>query len=212
MQTFKPWRLLLSLVSIYFSTILQAAEIKGQYIQPNNSYPQVKFETNLGDFIVELDRTRAKITVDNFLGYVARGQYNDSLFHRVEAGFVAQAGGFTTKYQPIQTAKPIINESGNGLKNEIGTIAMARQTQPHSATNQFYFNLDNNHSLDPGRRWGYAVFGQIISGESVLEAIGQVAVGFNQQLGYPTVPIKMISIHRVTVIKESLPEETPPDR
>ena len=182
-------------------------EIKGQYIQPDNIFPQVKFETNMGDMVFELDRSRARLTVNNFLGYVARGQYNDTMFHRVEVDFVAQAGGFTTKYKEIEPGKEIINESGNGLKNEIGTISMARQLQPHTATSQFFFNLNDNDSLDPGRRWGYAVFGEITQGEEVLEAIGQVEVGFDENLGYPTVPKKMLIIKRVTILKpEPLPE------
>ena len=198
---------LLFAMTLTLSLNVHSREIKGQYIQPDNLFPQIKFETSMGDMVFELDRSRAKITVDNFLGYVARGQYNNTMFHRVEIGFVAQAGGFTTKYKEIEPDKEIINESGNGLKNETGTISMARQIQAHTATSQFFFNLNDNDSLDPGRRWGYAVFGNIVSGEAVLEAIGKVEVGFDEQLGYPTVPQKMLIIKQVTILEpEPLPE------
>lgn len=200
----------LAITLLITSFTLTGREIKGQYIQPDNLFPEVKFETNMGDMVFELNRSRARITVNNFLGYVARGQYNNTMFHRVEMDFVAQAGGFTTKYKEIEPGKEIINESGNGLKNEIGSISMARQLQPHTATSQFFFNLNDNDSLDPGRRWGYAVFGEITQGEEVLQAIGQVEVGFDENLGYPTVPKKMLTIKRVTILKpEPLPEIDP---
>jgi len=176
-------------------------EIKGQYIQPDNLFPQVKMVTNMGDMVIELDRSRAKITVDNFLGYVARKQYDNTMFHRVELDFVAQAGGFTDKYADIEPGEKIINESGNGLKNEVGTISMARELKPHTGTSQFFFNLADNDSLDPGRRWGYTVFGEIVEGIEVMEAIGKVEVGFDENLGYPTVPKKMLIIKQVTVLK-----------
>lgn len=179
-----------------------AKEIKGQYIQPNNLFPKVKMETSMGDMVIELDRSKAKLTVDNFLGYVARGQYNNTLIHRVEVDFVVQGGGFKTNYSDVKQDTPIVNESGNGLKNTLGTISMARQLQAHTATNQFFFNLADNTSLDPGRRWGYAVFGEITEGLEVLEAMGKVEVGFDEKLGYPTVPKKMLIIKRVTILKE----------
>lgn len=208
MHLVKLTTLLLALLLSSFSA--SSREIKGQYIQPDNLFPQVKFTTNMGDMVFELDRSRARITVNNFLGYVARGQYNNTMFHRVEIDFVAQAGGFTNKYKEIEPGKEIINESGNGLKNETGSISMARQLKPHTATSQFFFNLNDNDSLDPGRRWGYAVFGEITEGEEVLEAIGQVEVGFDENLGYPTVPKKMLIIKQVTILKpEPLPEIAP---
>lgn len=175
-------------------------KIQGQYIQPDNLFVQVKMETTMGDMIIELDRSRAKLTVDNFLGYVARRQYDNTLIHRVETEFVVQGGGYKKDFSGVEQEKPIINESGNGLKNEIGTIAMARENGPHTATNQFFFNIGDNNSLDPGRRWGYAVFGEVVEGEEVLEAIGKVEVGYDENLGYPTVPKKMLIIKRVTII------------
>jgi peptidyl-prolyl cis-trans isomerase A (cyclophilin A) len=194
-------------LTLLLSQMVMATDIKGQYIQPDNLFPKVKMQTSMGDLIIELDRSRAKITVDNFLGYVARKQYDNTLFHRVEIDFVVQGGGFSTEYVDVKLDKPIVNESGNGLKNEMGTIAMARLTDPHSATSQFYFNVNDNTSLDPGRRWGYAVFGEVTEGLEVLEAMAKVKVDYDENLGYPTVPKKMLILKRVTILKpEPLPE------
>jgi len=180
-----------------------AANSKGQYIQPNNLSPKVRIETSMGNVIIELDRFKAKITVNNFLGYVSRGQYNKTMIHRAEEGYLIQAGGFMTDYTEVEPDKPIFNESGNGLKNKEGTIAMAKLLHDaHTATNQFFFNLNDNSNLDPGNSWGYAVFGEVIEGYSVLEAMSQMEVGYSDELGYPTVPKKMITIIRVVIIDE----------
>ncbi len=182
---------------------LLAANTKGQYIQPNNLSPKVRIETSMGNVVIELDRHRAKITVDNFLGYVTRGQYDKTLIHRVEEGYLIQGGGFMTNYTDVEPDKPIFNESGNGLKNKEGTIAMAKQlNDAHSATNQFFINLNDNSNLDPGSSWGYAVFGEVIEGYDILETIAQVEVGFSNELGYTTVPKKMITIYRVVILDE----------
>jgi peptidyl-prolyl cis-trans isomerase A (cyclophilin A) len=182
---------------------LLAANTKGQYIQPNNLSPKVRIETSMGNVVIELDRYRAKITVNNFLGYVTRGQYDKTLIHRVEEGYLIQGGGFMTNYFDVEPDKPIFNESGNGLKNKEGTIAMAKQlNEAHSATNQFFINLNDNSNLDPGRSWGYAVFGEVTSGYEILEAIAQVEVGYSEELGYTTVPKKMITIIRVVILDE----------
>lgn len=194
---------LLLISSIFLSFQTFAATTKGQYIQPNNMSPKVRIETSLGNVIIQLDRYRAKITADNFLGYAARGQYDKTLFHRVEIGYLIQAGGFMTNYQEIEPDTPIFNESGNGLKNKYGAIAMAKQlNDAHSATSQFFINLNDNTHLDPGKSWGYAVFGEVIEGEDVLEKIADVEVGYSEQLGYPTVPKKMITIYRVVILEE----------
>jgi peptidyl-prolyl cis-trans isomerase A (cyclophilin A) len=180
-----------------------AANVKGQYIQPSNLTPKVRIDTSMGSIIVQLDRHRAKITTNNFLGYVARGQYNKTLVHRVEDMYLIQAGGFMTNYTEVEPDKPIFNESGNGLKNKYGSIAMAKQlNDAHSATNQFFINLNDNTNLDPGKSWGYAVFGEVIKGSEVLDEIAQVDVGYSEQLGYPTVPKKMITILQVVVLDE----------
>ena len=140
--------------------------------------PEVKFVTTEGDFIVQLDPRRAPLTVKNFLQYVRSGFYNGTIFHRVVPGFVVQGGGFTDTYKEKKTRKPIPNESGNGLSNVRGTIAMARETAPHSATSQFYINLADNTKLDPQpNRWGYAVFGKVISGMKTIDKIASVPTG-----------------------------------
>ncbi|GAA6206413.1 peptidylprolyl isomerase [Thalassotalea sp. SU-HH00458] len=194
----------LAILSFSFTALpLNAANTKGQYIQPDNLSPKVRIDTSMGSIVIELDRLRAKITVDNFLGYVIRGQYDQTLIHRVEEGYLIQGGGFMTNYTEVEPDEPIFNESGNGLKNKEGTIAMAKQlSDAHSATNQFFINLNDNTNLDPGNSWGYAVFGEIIEGYDVVEAISKVEVGYSEQLGYPTVPKKMITILRVVVLDE----------
>lgn len=193
----------LLIIAVLMSFQLFAANTKGQYIQPSNLSPKVRIETSMGNVTIVLDRHRAKITANNFLGYVARGQYDKTLVHRVEEGYLIQAGGFMTNYTEVEPDKPIFNESGNGLKNKDATIAMAKQlTDAHSATNQFFINLNDNTNLDPGRSWGYAVFGEVIEGYDILEAISEVEVGYSDQLGYPTVPKKMITIIRVVILDE----------
>ncbi|WP_297891761.1 peptidylprolyl isomerase [Shewanella sp.] len=162
-------------------------------IQPDTLYPQVEFDTSLGKIVVELDRTRAPITVDNFLTYVVKGEYDNTIFHRVISDFVVQGGGLNTKLEELPAGKPIVNESGNGLTNSMGTIAMARDNEPHSATRQFYFNVADNTKLDPSkRRWGYAVFGEIIEGKTVLEAMAVVETTTNAKLNWPDVPVTPI--------------------
>jgi peptidyl-prolyl cis-trans isomerase A (cyclophilin A) len=157
----------------------------------------------MGSVIIQLNRHRAKITVDNFLGYVIRGQYDNTLIHRAEEGYLIQGGGFMTNYMDVEPDKPIFNESGNGLKNKEGTIAMAKQlNDAHSATNQFFINLNNNTNLDPGKSWGYAVFGEVIEGYEILEAMSQVEIGYNDNLGYSTMPKKMVTIIKVVVLDE----------
>ena len=201
-------RISLFILSLLMSFQLLAANTKGQYIQPSNLSPKVRIETSMGNVVIELDRYRAKITVNNFLGYVTRGQYDNTLIHRVEEGYLIQGGGFMTNYFDIEPDEPIFNESGNGLKNKEGTIAMAKQlNDAHSATNQFFINLNDNTNLDPGSSWGYAVFGEVIEGYEILEAIAQVEVGYSEELGYTTVPKKMITIIRVVILDEEPTDE-----
>ncbi|MCR4534823.1 peptidylprolyl isomerase [Shewanella xiamenensis] len=162
-------------------------------IQPDSLYPQVEFDTSLGKIVVELDRTRAPITVDNFLTYVVKGEYNNTIFHRVISDFVVQGGGLNPQLAELPAGKPIVNESGNGLSNSMGTIAMARDNDPHTATRQFYFNVADNTKLDPSkRRWGYAVFGEVIEGKQVLEAMAVVETTTNAKLNWPDVPVTPI--------------------
>ncbi|RLV60474.1 peptidyl-prolyl cis-trans isomerase [Parashewanella curva] len=162
-------------------------------IQPNNLFPKVEMNTTMGKIVVELDRDRAPITVDNFLTYVVKGEYDNTIFHRIIPEFVVQGGGLDPKLQEKPEMKPIVNESGNGLSNMTGTIAMARDSEPHSATRQFYFNVADNERLDPSsRRWGYAVFGEVIQGQEVLMKMSQVKTETNTVLEWPDVPVEPI--------------------
>jgi len=170
----------------------------GSKLYPDNTFPEILIETTLGNIVVELDRNRAPIAVNNFLYYMHAGLYNNTLFHRVEKDFVIQGGGYSPKLDPIKECDKIFNESGNGLKNTTGTIAMARYDDPHSATSQFYFNLTDSPSLDPNsKNWGYAVFGEVIEGMEVLEAIAHSQVGFSNKLGVKNVPIEPIVIKKI---------------
>lgn len=166
-------------------------------VLPDNAFPSVKLETSMGDIVVELNRRRAPVTANNFLRYVLAKAYDNTIFHRVMPGFVVQGGGYTEAIEERELFAPIINESGNGLKNQMMTVAMARYDDPHSATNQFYFNLADNESLDPNRRsWGYAVFGEVISGWDVVMAIAGVETGYSEGLDaedVPLVPVKLLS-------------------
>jgi peptidyl-prolyl cis-trans isomerase A (cyclophilin A) len=189
---------LFALLILLLSPLGQA----GQFLQPDNLFPKVKFITSHGEIIVELDRSRAPLTVNNFLSYVKKNAYNNTVFHRLIPEFVLQGGGYTPDFKAIETLKPVFNESGNGLKNQLGTIAMARLTDPHSADSQFYFNLNDNVSLDPGSRWGYAVFGQVVSGMEVLEQIQQVETEVSEKLGWPDVPKEPIILKMVILLPQ----------
>ncbi|WP_051202189.1 peptidylprolyl isomerase [Ferrimonas senticii] len=160
-------------------------------IQSDNLFPVVELTTNHGTIVVELDRSRAPLTVDNFLHYVVSGAYDNTIFHRVVSDFVVQGGGYNPELIEVKEREQLVNESGNGLRNTLGTIAMARTNEPHSATSQFYFNLADNLNLDPStRRWGYAVFGEITAGLEILEKMGLVATGYNAELAAPNVPLE----------------------
>lgn len=170
-------------------------------IQPNSLYPQVEFDTSMGKVIVELDRTRAPITVDNFLTYAVSGDYNNTIFHRVISEFVVQGGGLKPNLKEIKIRDAIVNESGNGLQNDRGSIAMARENAPHSATNQFYFNVADNSALNPStRRWGYTVFGEVVTGMEVIDAISKVPTSHNATLGWPDVPVKPVILKSVKLL------------
>ena len=163
------------------------------------AHPMVELKTSLGPIVVELYEDKAPKSVDNFIEYVKGGFYNGTIFHRVIDGFMVQGGGFTEKMEQKPTRAPVQNEAKNGLKNEPGTLAMARTGDPHSATAQFFINLVNNQMLDyPSRDgWGYAVFGRVTAGMDVVEKIKAVATGnkgFHQD-----VPKEAVTIERVTV-------------
>jgi peptidyl-prolyl cis-trans isomerase A (cyclophilin A) len=185
-------RPILAAVLIFALSLLTfSRESQALDIQPDTLYPRVELDTSLGKIVVELDRTRAPITVDNFLTYVVKGEYDNTLFHRVIGDFVVQGGGLDLKQEEKPEDKPIVNESGNGLSNGMFTIAMARDNEPHSATRQFYFNVADNTKLDPSkRRWGYAVFGEVVEGSEVLTAMAAVETETNAKLGWPDFPTK----------------------
>jgi len=165
----------------------------------SENYPQVEMVTSSGTFVLELDRNRAPVTVENFLSYVKEGFYKDTIFHRVIEGFVIQAGGYTKDFEEKETNPEIINESGNGLKNQRMSIGMARNNLPHSGSSQFYINLANNYPLDPTpTRWGYAVFGDVIDGMDVVDAIGHSATESKQ--GLQNVPVAPIIILEARII------------
>ncbi|MBW3137991.1 peptidylprolyl isomerase [Ferrimonas balearica] len=187
---------------LLFASLVQATD-KDPRIQPGNLFPKVQMETSLGTLVVELDRSRAELTVDNFLLYVVDGAYNNSVFHRVIGDFVVQGGGYDRDYQPIPERDPVVNESGNGLSNSYGTIAMARTNEPHSATNQFYFNVADNERLDPSsRRWGYAVFGEVVEGSEVLESMAAVETGPHDDVPGDTVPVTPMVLIKATLLPE----------
>ena len=147
----------------------------------DDAHPRVRMTTNLGDIVLELDRDKAPKTVENFLRYVNEGFYDGTIFHRVIDGFMIQGGGFTPNFQKKPTHAPIENEADNGLRNKIGTIAMARTNDPHSATSQFFINVANNGFLDfrdkTRRAWGYAVFGRVVEGMDVVDKIRRSPTG-----------------------------------
>ncbi len=159
--------------------------------------------TSLGDITVELDREQAPLTVDNFLAYAGKKLYDHTIFHQVDRGFMALAGGYDLDLRTVPTDFPIRNEAHNGLKNSRGTIAMARPSNSiDSATSQFFFNLADNGSLDyqPGALddYGYCVFGKVTAGMNVLERIGNVPVADAVNLpNMPREPITIESIRRV---------------
>ena len=169
-------------------------------IDPNNLFPLVKLETSKGIIIVELDRVKAPLTVDNFLTYVVMGEYSNTIFHRVVSDFIVQGGGYDEDFAPKKLLKDIVNESGNGLKNKIGTIAMAKESRPHTANRQFFFNMGDNKNLDPGRHWGYTVFGAIVEGQEVLDAINLVKTSYNDAMGWDDVPIEPVILIKITLL------------
>ncbi|KAF7772214.1 peptidyl-prolyl cis-trans isomerase A (cyclophilin A) [Pseudoalteromonas citrea] len=185
-----------------------AANKEGRFVQKDNLFPRVEITTSLGKISLELDRSRAPITVNNFLTYVINGDYKGSVFHRVERDdaneqdFVIQGGGYDKDYDGMFERPPIFNESGNGMKNDIYSVAMAYQdSKPHSGTRQFFFNMDNNKHLNPGRDWGFAVFGNVTEGYETLDKIMQVETGFNEKLGYTFIPKTPVIIYDITVLK-----------
>lgn len=166
---------------------------------------RVRVTTNLGAFVIELQRDRAPLTVENFLGYVRSGYYTNTLFHRVIANFMIQGGGVGPDFKAKPVNKPIPNEAGNGLKNLRGTVGLARASSPHSGDCQFFVNVADNADLDPlPTRWGYAVFGKVIEGMEVVDRISVSPTGaggpFKQD-----VPLQPVVIQKVELIGDQAP-------
>ena len=172
--------------------------------------PRVRLTTNMGEIVITLNPEKAPLAVENFLQYVRDGHYDGTVFHRVIDGFMIQGGGFTANYEKKTTRDPIRNEADNGVKNTRGSIAMARTSDPHSATAQFFINVvDNtflNHRAPSGRGWGYTVFGAVTEGMDVVDKIRRVPTG----PGGPfrkDVPRSAVIIEKATL--ESEPTEEP---
>ena len=166
----------------------------------NVSNPRVELKTNQGTVIIELYADKAPKSVANFLQYAKDGFYKDTIFHRVIDGFMIQGGGFNEKMAQKDTRPNIANEASNGLKNELGTLAMARTNEPHSASSQFFINLKHNEFLDyPGRDgWGYAVFGKVVEGIDVVQKIAKVPTGNSgMHQNVPTTPVTILSVKLV---------------
>lgn len=160
---------------------------------------RVAVETSRGTFVIELDPDNAPISTENFLGYVEAGFYEGTVFHRVIKDFMIQGGGFTVDMNQKETRGTIQNEADNGVKNKRGTVAMARRPDPHSATAQFFVNTTDNKFLDHRDKstqgWGYAVFGEVVEGMDVVDAIAKVDTDRYGPMG--DVPIEPVVIEKV---------------
>jgi peptidyl-prolyl cis-trans isomerase B (cyclophilin B) len=167
------------------------------------SNPQVEVRTSMGAFTIELYPENAPNTVQNFLQYVKDGHYNGTIFHRVIPGFMIQGGGFTRDFTEKPGRAPIKNEAGNGLRNGVGMVSMARTADPHSATAQFFINVAENGSLDfrapTAEGYGYTPFGKVIRGMDVVERIEKVKTGPGKP-PHADVPVKPVVIERVQLV------------
>lgn len=164
--------------------------------------PKVKLTTTKGDIVIELYPDKAPASVENFLKYVKDGYYDGTIFHRVISGFMIQGGGMNKAMEPKTGRPPIKNEADNGLKNDVYTVAMARTSDPHSATSQFYINVKDNASLNHSGKtpqgWGYAVFGKVVEGREVVDAIKAVPTTSKGPFG--DVPVSAVEIVKAVVV------------
>lgn len=162
----------------------------------------IVLHTNYGPITLELDAEHAPKTVENFLEYVNQGYYDNTIFHRVIDGFMIQGGGFEAGMVDKKTQKPIQNEADNGLRNRLGTIAMARTSDPHSASAQFFINVADNGFLDHKAKsidgWGYCVFGRVTDGMDTVQKIAKVKT--TRRMGHDDVPADDVVIERVEVL------------
>ncbi|MBL0943437.1 MAG: peptidyl-prolyl cis-trans isomerase [Hydrogenophaga sp.] len=187
-------RALLALLAAF--TLSGAAHAQGA-----NAKPRVKLSTSLGDIVVELDAAKAPKTVENFLQYVEEKHYDGTVFHRVIGNFMIQGGGFTADMQQKPTRAPVPLEAGNGLKNDRGTIAMARTSNPNSATSQFFINVVDNAGLNAPSPdgYGYTVFGKVVAGMDVVDKIRAVPTG-NRGM-HQNVPATPVTINKASLEK-----------
>jgi cyclophilin family peptidyl-prolyl cis-trans isomerase len=190
-------RLAITLLCLTLAGSTLAQEPKGV-----ENAPRVRVLTTAGAFVIELDRGRAPLTVEAFLGYVTSGFYSGTVFHRVVQGFVTQGGGYTKELELKPTTETVVNESGNGLSNLRGTVGFARSNDAHSATSQFYINLADNIDLNPRpTRWGYAVFGKVVEGMEVVDDIGHRPTGAGGPFDR-NVPVEPIVIEAVQLLTD----------
>ncbi|MGI9275329.1 MAG: peptidylprolyl isomerase [Endozoicomonas sp.] len=198
-------RLYKSLITLFFALTLTSVQASNEKIagDPVKEQPglKVKLSTSKGDIILKLDKDKAPLTVENFLHYVESGFYQNLVFHRVIPGFMVQTGGMTADMsQKNTTRRPVQNESANGLSNRRGTIAMARTTDPNSATSQFFINTVNNTNLNyRAGRSGYAVFGEVAEGMDVVDRISGEKTGRRGRYSdVPVEPIQILKVERVS--------------
>lgn len=195
--------------NIFLGTLLFCTSIHagaGEKTASADDTVTVHMQTSKGEIVLELDRRRAPVTVNNFVEYANSGFYDGTIFHRVIPGFMIQGGGFKPGMVKKQTHAPIKNESRNGLHNTVGAIAMARTRNPDSATAQFFINTNNNTALDYPSQGGYCVFGKVIKGMDAVRAIEQTPRGKHGRYG--DVPVKDVIIEKVTV-EQSQPAMAP---
>jgi len=161
----------------------------------------IKLTTNHGDILIEVETEQVPETSANFLQYVRDGHYDGTVFHRVIDGFMIQGGGMTSDLTPLPTRPPVKNEAKQGLKNKLGTVAMARTSDPHSATSQFFINVADNDFLDyPGQDgWGYCAFGRVTEGMDVVEKIKAVAT--TSMRGHQDVPVEEVVIEKARILE-----------
>jgi peptidyl-prolyl cis-trans isomerase B (cyclophilin B) len=179
----------------------QSAEGKSKLMSQST---QVKLETSLGDIVIELASDKAPVSCENFLAYVKEGHYDGTIFHRVIPKFMAQGGGYTADFTQKPTHAPIRNEADNGLKNDRGTIAMARTPDPNSATAQFFINYTDNAFLNykspTPQGWGYAVFGKVVQGMDIVDKMAEIPTGPGGPMP-SDVPRQDIVIEKATVVE-----------
>ena len=175
-------------------------KVEGETVESQSNI--VRLETSMGTIVIELDRQAAPVTVKNFLEYAESGFYDGTIFHRVMPGFMIQAGGFTNNLERKKTRNPILNEAKNGLSNKRGTIAMARTSDPNSATSQFFINHRDNTPLDyaAGGNPGYAVFGKVTEGMDIVDAIAAVKTATRN--GMDDVPVEPVVIKSAKAVPQ----------